>query len=149
MTEPSVIRLNLLRCGYLLLILGLGSQMAPPLIARGPTLEVMHGVVLSMLCALGLLSILGLRYPLKMLPLLFFEMTWKLIWLVRIALPLWAAGRIDEAVAGTLVAVLMVVVFPFIIPWGYVARTYFGEAADPWRSRPTATTVPSDRRNPQ
>ena len=81
MTEPSVFRLNLLRCGYLFLILGLGSQMAPPLIARGPTLEVMHGVVLSMLCALGLLSILGLRYPLKMLPLLFFEMTWKLIWL--------------------------------------------------------------------
>ena len=136
MTEPSVLRLNLLRCGYLLLILGLGSQMAPPLIEHGPTLEVMHGVVLSMFCALGFLSILGLRYPLKMLPLLFFEMTWKLIWVVLIALPLWAADRIDEAVAGTLIAVLMAVVFPFIIPWDYVARTYFGEPADPWRSRP-------------
>ena len=141
MTEPSVFRLNLLRSGYLLLILGLGSQMAPPLIARGPTLEVMHGVVLSMLCALGLLSILGVRYPLKMLPLLFFEMTWKLIWLVRIALPLWTEHRIDDAVASTLVAVLMVVVFPFIVPWRYVARTYFGHPADPWRSRTAAVTT--------
>ena len=141
MTEPSVLRLNLLRCGYLFLILGLGSQMAPPLIARGPTLEVMHGLVLSMLCALGLLSILGLRYPLKMLPLLFFEMTWKLIWLVRIALPLWTAHRIDDAVASTLVAVLMVVVFPFIVPWRYVARTYFSQPADAWRSRTAAATV--------
>ena len=141
MTEPSVFRLNLLRSGYLLLILGLGSQMAPPLIARGPTLEVMHGVVLSMLCALGLLSILGVRYPLKMLPLLFFEMTWKLIWLVRIALPLWTEHRIDDAVASTLVAVLMVVVFPFIVPWRYVARTYFAQAADPWRSRTAPATV--------
>lgn len=138
MTEPSVLRLNLLRSGYLFLILGLGSQMAPPLIARGPALDVMHGVVLSMLCALGLLSILGLRYPLKMLPLLFFEMTWKLIWLVRIALPLWAAHRIDDAVANTLVAVLMVVLFPFIVPWGYVARTYFGQPAEPWRTRTSA-----------
>ena len=141
MTELSVLRLNLLRCGYLLLILGLGSQMAPPLIARGPELEVMHGVVLSMLCALGLLSILGLRYPLKMLPLLFFEMTWKLIWLVRIALPLWAAHRIDDAVAGTLIAVLMVVVFPFIVPWRYVARTYLGQPADPWRLRTATATI--------
>ena len=115
--------------------------MAPPLMARGPTLEVMHGVVLSMLCALGLLSILGLRYPLKMLPLLFFEMTWKLIWLLRIALPLWTAHRIDDAVASTLVAVLMVVVFPFIVPWRYVAYTYFGQPADPWRSRTAVAPV--------
>ena len=35
----------------------------------------------------------------------------------------------------------MVVVFPFIVPWGYVARTYFGQSADPWRSRPAAVTV--------
>lgn len=141
MSEPSAFRLNLLRAGYLLLIVGLCSQMAPPLIAQGPTLEVMHGVVLSMLCALGLLSVLGLRYPLRMLPLLFFEMTWKLIWLVRIALPLWIAHSIDEAVASTLVAVLMVVVFPFLIPWRYVARTYLGAPAEPWRARPARMTL--------
>ena len=73
MTEPSVLRLNLLGAGYLLLVVGLGSQMWPQLIAEGPALEVMHGVALSMLCAIGLLAVLGLRHPLRMLPLLFFE----------------------------------------------------------------------------
>ena len=135
MTEPSVFRLNLLRAGYLLLVVGLGSQMWPQLIAEGPALEVMHGVALSMLCALGLLSVLGLRYPLRMLPLLFFEMTWKLIWLTRIALPLWAAHQIDATVASTLSAVLMVVVFPFVVPWKYVAETFISKPAEPWRSR--------------
>lgn len=37
----------------------------------------MHGVVNSMLLALVLLAVLGLRYPLKMLPLLFWEIAWK------------------------------------------------------------------------
>ena len=145
MTEPSVLRLNLLRAGYLLLIVGLGSQMWPQLIAEGPALEVMHGVALSMLCAIGLLSVLGLRHPLRMLPLLFFEMTWKLIWLLRIALPLWAANRIDAAVASTLSAVLLVVVFPFLVPWRYVARTYIAQPAEPWRRAKgqTPTTIAS------
>lgn len=73
----SVFRLNLLRSGYLLLVVGLGMTMWPQLVTEGPRLELMHGVALSMLCALGLLSVPGLRYPLKMLPLLLFEVVWK------------------------------------------------------------------------
>lgn len=135
MSELSVFRLNLLRAGYLLLAVGLGTFMWPQLIAEGPALKVPSGVMLCMLCALGLLSVLGLRYPLKMLPLLLFEMTWKTIWLVRIALPLWMSHRIDAAVADTLSSVLGVVVFPFLVPWDYVIRHYLRQAADPWRSR--------------
>jgi hypothetical protein len=39
----------------------------------------MRGVVRSVLAAVSLLAVLGIRYPLKMLPLLFFELVWKTI----------------------------------------------------------------------
>ncbi len=135
MNDLSVFRLNLLRAGYLLLVVGLGMTMWPQLVTKGPALELMQGVVLSMLCSLGLLSVLGLRYPLKLLPLLLFEVVWKLIWLVRIALPLWMEHHVDAAAASMISAVSVVIVFPFIIPWDHVVRAYFAQPAEPWRLR--------------
>jgi hypothetical protein len=94
--ELSLLRLYLLRAGYLLLVVGLGLSVWPPLLHRAPwalTLCPWNGVGNSLLVALSLLAILGLRYPLKMLPLLLFEMTWKAIWLSAVALPVWLTGH--------------------------------------------------------
>ena len=128
----STLRLNLLRGGYLLLVLGIGAGMWPVLLRDGPDLELMHGAALSMLCAVGLLALLGLRYPLRMLPLLMFEMAWKTIWTLRIALPLWTTDRLDASFVATLVACAVALVFPFIVPWRYVLDTYVRGPADPW-----------------
>jgi hypothetical protein len=135
MKTISIWRLNLLRSGYALLVVGLGINMWPQLIAEGPQLELMHGAALSMLCAMGLLALIGLKYPLRMLPLLMFEMTWKAIWLLRIALPLWSADRLDPSFMGTVFACVIALVFPFLIPWDHVFDTYVRKAADPWWSR--------------
>jgi len=135
MKPVSIFRLNLLRGGYLLLAGGLLTFMWPQLLAAGPRLELMHGLALSMLCALGALSVLGLRYPLQMLPLLLFEITWKAIWLLRIALPLWRENRLDDTVMSTLFAVAIAVVFPFVIPWQYVLQHYILQPCDPWWTR--------------
>lgn len=124
MHDISVTRLNLLRSGYLLLVLGIGAGMWPVLLREGPRLELMHGAALSMLCAIGLLALLGLRHPLQMLPLLLFEMTWKTIWTLRIAVPLWSADRLDADAMATLVACAVALVFPVIIPWRYVMDRY-------------------------
>lgn len=129
----STFRLNLLRSVYLLLVIGIGATFWPILLREGPELELMHGAALSMTCTLGLLAVLGLRHPLQMLPLLMFDMVWKMIWMLRIAVPLWSADRLDENFMANVVACAVALVFPFIIPWTYVLDTYVRKPADAWR----------------
>jgi len=135
MKDVSLFRLHLLRASYLLLVVGLGLTVWPLIVQHAATWERMHSVAACLLGALGLLSVLGLRYPLRMLPLLLFEVAWKAIWLSAVALPLWLARRMDAATSETAVECLMAVIFLFVIPWGYVVRTYVTASADPWRGR--------------
>jgi hypothetical protein len=137
MKDVSLFRLYLLRAGYLLLVVGLGSMIWPSILNAGKSWELMHGVVVAMLGALSLLALLGLRYPLQMLPLLFFELTWKAIWLLRVALPLWLAHRMDADTIETTFQCAIVVVYLFLIPWGYVFANYVKKAGDPW-TRPSS-----------
>jgi len=146
--DVSTPQLYLLRAAYLILVLGLGSTVWPAMIAHTTwtlTLSPWRGVGNSLLAALGLLATLGLRYPLKMLPLLFFEVTWKTIWLIAVALPLWRQhGAIDADMAETIRACFMGVVFLFLIPWRYVYSTLVQGAGDRWRSE---SRFPAGRRS--
>lgn len=142
--DVSTVRLYVLRASYAVLVVGLGAEIWPLLLrsAAVPP-EHMQGVVRALLGALSLLAVLGLRYPLRMLPLLFFELTWKAIWLLAIGLPLWRAGRLDAGTAGTLQVCLMaVLIVPLLIPWGYVLQHYLREPGDRWRGRALADDAP-------
>jgi hypothetical protein len=86
-----------------------------------------------MLAAMSALAILGLRYPLQMLPLLFFELAWKGIWLLVVALPLWSNHQMDADTAETAGECLMAVIFVIVIPWPYVATTYGFDRGARWR----------------
>jgi hypothetical protein len=77
----SVRRLRLLRLGYLILGGGLVIYKWPLLFHHAEPWPPMTSVVTSMLVAMSLLALLGLRYPVKMLPIMLFEVTWKLLWL--------------------------------------------------------------------
>jgi hypothetical protein len=138
MTEISTLRLTLLRAGYLLLVVGLGLTIWPSILDPAHSWSLMGGVVASMLGAMSALAVIGLRHPLKMLPLLFFEMTWKTIWLLRVALPLWSAGRLDADTTETVYECLLIAVFPFLIPWRYVFQTYVRKQGEPWLKRVAA-----------
>lgn len=131
--EVSVFRLYALRAGYLLLVVGLGSEIWPAMIHHTKPWTLMHGVANSMLAAISALAVLGLRYPLKMLPLLFFELMWKAVWLTAIALPLWSAGHMDADTASTVHDCLVGVVFLIVIPWSYVVANYVKKPGDRWR----------------
>jgi hypothetical protein len=90
-------------------------------------------VVRSLLGAVCLLAVLGIRYPLKMLPLLFFELLWKTIWVLAFGLPLWTAHQLDPDTLETLKATLMgVVLVPLVMPWGYAFAHYVKAPGDRW-----------------
>jgi hypothetical protein len=136
MSEVSTFRLYLLRAVYLLIALAMGLQIWPGILQHPRDLEHMRGVVRSVLGAVTLLSVLGIRYPIRMLPLLLFELVWKSIWLLSFGLPLWSAHQLDAATGETFKACVMgVVLFPIAIPWGYVLTHYVKAPSDRWRRR--------------
>lgn len=131
MNEVSMLRLYVLRGTYLLIAVGLAFMIWPGLIDPPQDLEHMRGVVRSLLGAVSLLAIIGLRYPLQMLPLLLFELVWKTIWVVAIGIPLWSAGAFNEGTRGTWTDCLIsIVLFLAVIPWGYVLDQYVRRPAE-------------------
>lgn len=134
MQEVSLVRLYVLRATYLLIAVGLGSIIWPLILNPPAHPSHMQGVARALLGAVSLLALLGIRYPLQMLPLLLFELTWKTIWVVAIGLPLWSAGALDADTQGTLVdCVVGLVLFPLVIPWGYVLTNYVRRRGERWR----------------
>jgi len=134
MSDVSIFRLYLLRAMYLLIAVGLGVTVWPGILLPGDNVSHMGSVVRSMLGALALVALLGLRYPIKMLPMLLFELTWKVIWVVVFALPPWLSGELDAARQQTLIDCLVgVVLVPIAVPWGYVFRHYLRAPGDRWR----------------
>jgi hypothetical protein len=133
-SELSLLRLYLLRAGYLFIAAGMGSQVWPIAISHTNELANVHGARFAMLAGLSTVALLGLRYPVKMLPLLLFEVAWKLIYLVAFALPLWSAHDISEATASNISAVFwgVLIVIP-MIPWRYVLAQYAMKTGDRWK----------------
>ena len=57
--------------------------------------ETILGITGSVYCAFGLLSILGIRSPLKFLPVLLLQLTYKIVWFIGVIIPLLVSGRIS------------------------------------------------------
>lgn len=131
-SEVSLLRLYLLRAIYLLIAVGLGSDIWPLIIHHAKPWSLMHGVAMSLLAAVSAMAVLGLRYPLQMLPLLFFEIVWKLIWLIAIAVPLGLAHQVDADTMETVVACLMVAIVIVAVPWRFVFENYVKKPGDRW-----------------
>jgi hypothetical protein len=129
----SLFRLYTLRLAYLVLAVGLGLMIWPVVISHTPAFALAHGVQAALLAAIGLTAVLGIRYPVQMLPLLIFEFTWKAIYLVAFALPLWRAHQITPAAAADIQAVIMIVIFVPLIPWIYIWKNYAMKPGERWR----------------
>ncbi|MBL8519813.1 MAG: hypothetical protein JNK75_03995 [Betaproteobacteria bacterium] len=119
---PSPVRLHVLRATYAFMLVGLALTQWPVLFSPPGAIKLMNGVVASQLSAVSLLALAGLWFPLRMIPILLFELAWKSIWLIAFALPAGlAAEPMSEAMRESVFACLMGwVIFPVVIPWTYV-----------------------------
>jgi len=125
-------RLNVMRVGYFVMVVGLAVTKWPELVAHQPW-ELKEGTVVTMLVAMWVLALLGLRYPQRMLPILLFEVGWKLTWLGVVALPLWSDGNLTGATRAQAAAVLWVTIVIAVIPWDHVVRQYVTARGERWR----------------
>jgi hypothetical protein len=128
MREVTSFRLILLRATYLAVAIGLFMHIWPRLLGDTSTWSFWRGVGSSLLGAVAVLAVVGIRYPLRMLPLLFFELTWKVIWLSTIALRLWSANTLDaESMQTVRECIPALVILPLVVPWKYALQKFVRE----------------------
>jgi hypothetical protein len=128
--EVSLARLYAIRAVALLGVYGLFTTVMT-LFDHAPD---ERGMLKAMISGLWVMCLITIRYPLKMIPILIFELVWKLLWLVFFGIPQWWTGVGSPRLAEDLWSIgAFPIVCVLIIPWGYVWRHYFKEPSERWR----------------
>lgn len=82
---------------------------------------IVYGIAGSVYLAFGILSILGLRSPLKFTPVLLLQLLYKTIWFVGIIIPIFIAGQFPPHALMLVVIFLSYIIGDLIaIPFPYV-----------------------------
>jgi hypothetical protein len=122
-----------MRVGYAFMGFGLAVVKWPLVINYDQSTPLFEGVVAVLLTAMSLLAFLGLRYPVRLLPILIFECVWKVTWLGVVALPAIVAGSVDHAMSQLIVNCSLVVIILAVVPWRFVGKRYLLAKGDRWR----------------
>ncbi|WP_105172046.1 hypothetical protein [Pseudoalteromonas sp. T1lg24] len=134
MDEVGKVRIYLLRAMYAFIAFGLGVTTLPDIVSGSGQSADSDTIINAILMGFCLLSLLGIKYPLKMLPLLLLELTWKVFWLLVYALPMHLSNGLDEYAQELVFACAMgVILTPLVLPWGYLITHYLKAPATPWK----------------
>lgn len=123
-----------LRLFYFLMLVFVAPTAWRELLAHDGPWDPLHAVAFAVWATYPALALFGLLQPLRWLPLMFFTIGYKAVWLAFVAYPLWQAGTLWGTHSGDIAgSFLALPVLAAVIPWGYARRTYFawpGRAAD-------------------
>ena len=123
----SILRLLVMRIVYAITGILFGVQTWQTLIVERGNFEPFEGVAFAYWGALSILMLIGLRFPLKMLPLLLLQFLYKVTWLIFVGWPLQQAGLLDENAKSLFDAMQMGTIIDLIaIPWIFAAKHYLG-----------------------
>ncbi len=82
---------------------------------------IVYGVTGSVWLAFGLLSILGLKSPLKFVPVLLMQLTYKSVWFIGVVLPLLVSGKFPNyAILHVVIMASYIIGDLIAIPFSYV-----------------------------
>lgn len=126
-------RIHMLRLGYLLIAVVMGIAVWQHILFEMGSWPAPRVIARSMLAALALMCVLGLRYPLQMLPLMLFEMLWKTVAILLVILPAWLDHRMTPELQGLFNECIGIVVTYVVMPWRYVWARYFLHPGEAWR----------------
>ncbi len=138
--DLSKFRIYLLRI-FIVLMLLLGIQVWIEIFIHQGPWQPLPGVAFSFRGALTVLAIPGFILPLKMIPLLLMQFSYKLIWLFMVGYPLWAANHSAAFSKLTKANLIGIVLDLLVIPWSYVFKNFIlaskrnYQAFNPQRSR--------------
>jgi hypothetical protein len=128
--EISRIRLYSMRFFYLFNAIVIGFGMWPELFRHEKPFDLIHSVAFSLYAGYSLIMLLGVLLPVRMLPLLLLQLTYKAIWIATIGLPMWLVGN-PRPVAGVVKFFAAIVVLDvLVIPWHYIFGSFWQKAAN-------------------
>ncbi|MCA0244113.1 MAG: hypothetical protein LCI02_25125 [Proteobacteria bacterium] len=125
-------RIHLLRLAYLLMAGVMGFFVWQQVLFEIGPWPAPRVAAKSMLAALALLSVLGLKYPLQMLPIMLLEVLWKTVAIVLIILPAWLGGRMTPEQYVLFTECIGIVLVYLVMPWRYVWARYVRHPGEPW-----------------
>ncbi len=126
-------RIHMLRIGYLLMAGVMGFFVWQQVLFETGPWPAPRVIAKSMLASLALLCVLGLRYPLQMLPLMLLETLWKTVAILLIILPAWLAQRMTPELHVLFGECIGIVVVYLVMPWRYVWSRYILQPGEAWR----------------
>jgi hypothetical protein len=82
---------------------------------------IVYGVTASVWLAFGLLSILGLKSPLKFVPILLLQLTYKSVWFIGVVFPLLISGQFPNyAILHVVIMASYIIGDLIAIPFSYL-----------------------------
>ena len=119
------INIYLLRLLFLLVVVFVASDSWSTILKHQGQWDHVKAAAVCMWAAYSVLSIFGLINPLKWLPIVMFDIVYKIIWLVIVAYPLWSTNLLAGSPAEEMTYAFLWVILPIVaMPWAYAFRTH-------------------------
>ena len=121
-----------MRLFYLLMLVFVAPTAWRVLLAHEGAWQPLQAVAWSVWATYPVLALFGVLHPLRWMPLLFFTLGYKVVWLAFVAWPLWRTGALEGSAAQPVAeSFLAIPLLALVIPWGYAWRTYVAGRAAP------------------
>jgi hypothetical protein len=114
-----------LRLFYFLMLVFVAPAAWRVLLSHAGPWDPLHAVAWTVWATYPALALFGLLQPLRWLPLMFFTIGYKTLWLAFVAWPLWQAGTLWGTPTGEIASSFLALpLLIAVVPWGYAYRTF-------------------------